>query len=70
MSEFKIEITSVSDRENLVAEVWYKDDLLCELNTENESLEVEFYLNKNNSYKFDYYAFMKAITNAKLELLK
>ena len=50
MSEFKIEIASVPDRENLVAEVWYNDNLLCELNTENETLEIEFFLSEKKGF--------------------
>ena len=46
MENFKIEISSVFDKENLVAEIWYNEILVAELNQEKDNLEIEFYLSK------------------------
>lgn len=35
MSKFKIEITSVPDRIHIVAEIWYEEILLAEVNHED-----------------------------------
>lgn len=69
MNEFKIEIASVPDRENLVAEVWFKDNLLCEINTENQLLEIEFYFTKDSMHKFNYCSFIETLNIAKEKLL-
>ena len=53
MSKFKIEISSVPDRENLVAEIWYNEILVAEINQETEKLEIEFYLNEKIAFEFD-----------------
>jgi len=53
MSKFKIEIASVPDRENLVAEVWYDDILVAEINQETEKLEIEFYLNRKITFELN-----------------
>ena len=37
MSKFKIEISSVPDRENLVSEIWHNEILVAEINQENEN---------------------------------
>lgn len=43
MKNYKIEITSMPDREHLVAEIWYEDQMIAELNQEEEALELQFY---------------------------
>jgi hypothetical protein len=68
MSDFEIVIASPYDRENLVAEIWFKEDLICELNTENEKLEIVFYIKKSNC-KYNFNEFNKTINNAKLKLV-
>ena len=40
---FTVEITSVPDREDLVAEVWYGDDLVAELRHEDSGVYIELY---------------------------
>ena len=68
MSKFKIEITSVSDRENLVAEIWYNEILVAEINQENENLEIEFYQSEKITFKFE--EFLEILKTAKKELIK
>ena len=36
MSKFNIELSSVPDRENLVAEIWYENKMVAEVNKETE----------------------------------
>lgn len=67
MSNFKIEVTSVSDRGKLVVEMWYKENLIAEINQELESLEIEFYI--EDAAKFDLGEFLEAIEIAKMKLL-
>lgn len=63
MNKFKIELASVPDRENLVAEIWYNEILVAEINQEAENLEIEFYLNEKIKFELD--DFLKAVENAK-----
>ncbi len=43
MSKFKIEITSVPDRDNLVAEIWFEENLIAEVNQEEGMMKIIFY---------------------------
>lgn len=63
MNKFKIELSSVPDRENLVVEIWHNEILVAEINQEADNLEIEFYLNEK--IKFDLDDFLKAVENAK-----
>ena len=44
MSKFNIELSSVPDRENLVAEIWYENKMVAEVNKETEKFVIEFCL--------------------------
>lgn len=68
MKEFKIEITSVPDRSNLVAEIWYGGHLLAEINQEEEELKVELYNTQKSIFIFK--DFIAALEEAKHKLLK
>lgn len=63
MSKFKIEISSVPDREKLVAEIWHNEKLVAEINQDSENLEIEFYL--NDRINFDLDELMEALGTAK-----
>ena len=67
MEKFKIEITSVPDREELVAEIWYNEFLICEINQESEFLEIEFYI--DNKISFNLYNFLSILEQAKKKLV-
>lgn len=67
MKIFKIEIASVPDRNNLVAELWFGENLIAEINNENIDFEIEFYFSETNSFKLD--ELLKAIEFAKNKLL-
>ncbi|OWW23527.1 hypothetical protein B4Q04_20230 [Zobellia sp. OII3] len=67
MQNFEILITSVPDRENLVAEIWLEKNLVCEISNDNETLEIEFF--KEIGKKFDYSKLLEALKEAKSKLL-
>jgi small basic protein len=68
MSKFKIEISSVPDRENLVAEIWYNEILVAEINQETKKLEIEFYLNEKIIFGLD--DFFETLETAKRKIMK
>lgn len=43
MSKYKIVIASVPDRDKLVAEIWFEQILIAEVNQENDQLEIELF---------------------------
>ncbi|SFW77624.1 hypothetical protein SAMN02927921_04251 [Sinomicrobium oceani] len=67
MKKFEIQIASVPDRENLVAEIWLGDDLICEINNENGHFEIEFYTEIVG--KINYSVFLEILQKAKDKLL-
>ena len=54
MNKFKIEITSPPDRDNLVAEIWFGDNHVGEINTESGDYEIELY----KPVKMEYWTFV------------
>ena len=67
MRKLKIEITSPVDREELVAEIWDRDQMVAEVNQESESLELEVYC-KENSVQLNYQSFLEALLEAREKL--
>mgnify|MGYP003585637291 CR=1 FL=1 len=67
MSQFKIEISSVPDKEKLVAEIWYNDIMIAEINQETKELLIEFFVAENISFPLD--DFLKILEIAKSKLL-
>lgn len=68
MSEFKIEISSVPDRENLVAEIWHNQILIAEISQENEELEIEFYQSEKIAFRLK--EFLDTLRFAEKELIE
>ena len=68
MSKFKIELSSVPDRENLVAEIWYENKMVAEVNKETEKFVIEFYLDEKISFMLD--EFLEVLENAKRRILE
>jgi N-acetyl-beta-hexosaminidase len=66
MSKFKIEITSVPDREKLVAEIWFGKVFLAEISQDNENLEIEFY--PHDKISFELHEFSSALKIAEEKL--
>jgi hypothetical protein len=67
MNNFKIEIASVPDREKVVAEIWFGESLIAELNQENDELGIQLYSSKT---AFDFNDFLNALNVAKKNLLE
>lgn len=59
MKEFEVIIADAPDREMLVAEIWYKGQMIAEVNQENEPLQLQIYLSKE-SLSLDYADFLEA----------
>ena len=68
MSKFNIELSSVPDRENLVAEIWYENKMVAEVNKETEKFVIEFCLDEKISFMLD--EFLKVLENAKRRILE
>ena len=68
MSKFNIELSSVPDRENLVAEIWYEKKMVAEVNKEREKFVIEFYLDEKISFMLD--EFFEVLENAKRRILE
>lgn len=64
MKAFEIIIASPPDREKLVAEIWRSSKMIAEINQENEKLELEIYLEKEESLKLDYKVFLEVLKDA------
>ncbi|UZT99833.1 hypothetical protein ODZ84_09835 [Chryseobacterium fluminis] len=67
MKNFEILVTDVPDRENLVAEIWYNEILIAEINQETEKLQIEFFLNEKLNLELD--AFCYALETAKNKII-
>ena len=68
MSKFNIELSSVPDRENLVAEIWYEKKMVAEVNKETEKFMIEFCLDEKKSFMLD--EFLEVLENAKRRILE
>ena len=68
MSKFNIELSSVPDRENLVAEIWYENKMVAEVNKETEKFVIEFCLDEKFSFMLD--EFLEVLENAKRRILE
>ena len=68
MSKFYIELSSVPDRENLVAEIWYENKMVAEVNKETEKFVIEFCLDEKKSFMLD--EFLEVLENAKRRILE
>lgn len=67
MKNFEILITNVPDRNNLVAEIWFNEILVAEINQDKPKLEIEFYLNEKASFELN--EFMEILEIAKSKLI-
>lgn len=67
MKKLEIIIASAPDREKIVAEIWYDNRMITELNQETESLKLEFYVN-GSPVQIDYDIFLDALIEAKKAL--
>ena len=68
MSKFNIELSSVPDRENLVAEIWYENKMIAEVNKESENFVIEIYFDGKISFILD--EFFEVLENAKRRIIE
>lgn len=68
MNKLNIEISSVPDRNKLVAEIWYGNNLIAEINQESDYLEIELY--PLQKVTLDYQEFLKILEDAKNRLIQ
>jgi len=70
MNYLSVTIASVPDRENVVAELWYQDQLWGELSYENNEFQLEIYpSSKGEAWNFNYEKILQSIINAKEKLV-
>ena len=70
MKNFRITINSLPDRENLVAEIYYKHYQLAEISQESDELLIQIYSHKNEEYwEFSLEKFQKVVEEAKQKLI-
>ena len=71
MGDFRITIVSLPDRENLVAEISYKNKQVAEISQETNELLIQIYSCKDkNHWEFSLEEFQKNIEKAKRRLLE
>ncbi|HOU57352.1 MAG TPA: hypothetical protein PL180_17335 [Spirochaetota bacterium] len=68
MKNITIEVTSVPDREKLVAEIWLNNRLVAEINQESEELALELYVEKDK-LSIPLNDFIEALNHAKEKLV-
>lgn len=68
MNKFNINIASVPDRDKLVAEIWYGETLIAEINQESEDPAIEIYALGN--LNFELTEFQAMVEKAKRSLLQ
>jgi hypothetical protein len=67
MNEFKLVVVSSPDRENLVAEIWLKNDLLAEISHETDTWKLNLYPVPHFSMELD--DFLQQFEIAKKKLM-
>lgn len=69
MSELTVEITSVPDREELVAELWSGSEHVAELSRQGERLVLQLYPRVSGAWEFEFADFEQAIAELRRRLL-
>jgi hypothetical protein len=71
MKRLTIEITSVPDRDSLVAELWSGDSEVAELSRQNGRLIVQIYRPPSGKYwEFEFDEFLEAVSSMRSQLLQ
>ncbi|MEO8394024.1 MAG: hypothetical protein ABI700_13625 [Chloroflexota bacterium] len=69
ISDFRVQIASVSDRAKLVAEIYYKGEYLGELNQDGPCLAIEIYPNPSGEpWRLELAELMKVLDDAGKDL--
>jgi hypothetical protein len=67
--KYSVQIVSVPDRNKLVAEIWFENQMIAEINQEKEKLELIIYFNhKERFLGLDYEDFMITLEDGKKKL--
>ncbi len=71
MEDFRITIASLPDRENLVAEISYKNKQVAEINQETKKLIIQLYApsKEKKCWEFSLEEFQKIVEKAKQKLI-
>lgn len=69
MPEFTIEIASLPDRDELVAELWFGSDQVAELSQNGGSLTLQIFAPPTNSWEFSFLAFNDALSAMQTRLV-
>jgi len=69
MKNVVIEIASLPDRENLVAEIWIENKMIAEINQENINLEIIIFVDEDGKLTLDYDEFLEALEKARKKLI-
>jgi hypothetical protein len=70
MNRFSIAISSPPDRERLVAEIFFEQEQVAELNTEHGPIAIELYPRQGGGpWRFDAEDFLSSLLKAKASLL-
>lgn len=67
-NDFELVLCSVPDRKGLVAEIWYRTEMLAELAQESGEVTIQFYPSKAEPIALD--LFVSILGTAKERLLK
>ncbi|HYD54774.1 MAG TPA: hypothetical protein VEA99_19225 [Gemmatimonadaceae bacterium] len=67
-TEFTIEIASVPDRDHVVAELWYGEEMVAELSREVGSLRLQLYPRASSHWEFDFGRFQAALEDMETRL--
>ena len=68
INDYEVLINSPCDREFLVAEIWYNNDLVAEINQEKGEFEIEFYFGDDKVISFPLNEFQEVVEKAKKHL--
>lgn len=70
MSHLTIEVASVPDRDELVAELWQGSEQVAELSNESGRLVLQVYPPKTGAWEFELSRFEEALAELRRRLLK
>lgn len=65
MNDFEVLVVSLSNKDNLVAEVWYKNNIIAQINREQSGFYVNTY---KCSYEIDFKQYIEVLERAKVRL--
>ena len=70
MQEFSFEVTSVPDREQLVAELWFGADQVAELSPEDNATTIRLFSPPGGEWEFPFEEFRRALEELRSRLVR